>query len=55
MEKMILGYKSGVKKLNNMVTERCEGESVSYVELTGTASWRSVTWSEDGSQRRYSP
>lgn len=31
MEK-ISGYKSGVKKLNNMVTELCEGESVSYEE-----------------------
>lgn len=52
MDKMISGYKSSVKKLNNLVTELCEGESVSSVALTGTASWRSDSWSEDGSQQR---
>lgn len=34
---MISGYQSGVKTLNNMVTELCEGQSVSYALLTGTA------------------
>lgn len=38
MDKRISGCESGVKKLNNMVTELCEGQTVSYAELTGTAS-----------------